>query len=466
MPRLLLINPVNPVNIFSFLNPKKAESNGVVFVPPLGLGYIAAVTPGNWDIELADESVAGCTFPRADLVGITAATAQVPRAYEIARVYRERGIPVVMGGIHVSMRTEEALAYADAVVTGEAEEVWPEVIRDFEAGNMKQVYTGGFVDLTRDIQPRRDLFSPRYRVSSIMTSRGCPFSCDFCTVTIFNGPRLRRRPAEQVIRELKTIPQKFVLFLDDNLIGYSKKDVREAEHLFSRMIEEKTRKKWVGQTSINSLKDLEVLKKAKKAGCMGFFVGVESVNEDVLKRMDKKANLGTGIEFYKACIRNAHKAGIILMGNFVLGYEKDIEEIRKDTFWMGKSDLDIINFAILTPYPGTNIFKRLSRGDRIILKEYPRDWGLYDADHPVSRLDHLGLEEIRQGVLERNRRLYSYPAIIVRFFRSLWKTRSILHSLLALFVNTFWVRRKNIARIDIINHLAQRREYNGRIRED
>jgi radical SAM superfamily enzyme YgiQ (UPF0313 family) len=460
VPKLLLINPVNPVNIFSFLNPKNSKTNGVAFVPPIGLGYIAALTPSDWEVQLQDESIAPFEYEKADLVGISATTGQAPRAYEIAKQYRDRDVPVVMGGIHASLRLEEASQYVDSIVTGEAEEVWCEVLNDFRGGHLKSVYQGGPVDLKKKIFPRRDLFSDRYRVGSIMTSRGCPFNCDFCTVTIFNGSRLRHRPVEDVVEEFGGIKQRFVLFLDDNLIGYSQKDRAYVKELFAEIVRRKIKKKWVCQTSINSLNDESVLSLAKKAGCIGFFVGLESVNEDVLERMEKKANLTTGIQHYGECIRAVHKYGMVIMGNFVLGYEKGIDEIQRDTCWMKKSAIDIVNYSILTPYPGTVLYERLNRENRINCNAYPYDWGLYDADHPVSRMDYLSLEDMYNGIKYRIDLLYSYPSIFYRFIRTILQTRSLLPSLIALFANVFWTRRKNFARLAIIESLMKRAETN------
>jgi len=456
MPRLLLINPINPVNIFSFLKPKFSKNNGVVFVPPIGLGYIAAVTPENWQVSIIDEAVDPFEFEPADLVGITATTGQAPRAYEIADMYRERNIPVVMGGIHVSFRPEEALCHADSIVMGEAEDIWPKVIEDLSGKELKQVYKGAPVDLRQAVLPRRELFSSKYRIGSVMTSRGCPFSCDFCSVTIFNGSQLRRRAIPHVIEELKTIPQRYLLFLDDNLLGYTKVHRKQAKDLFSDMIKQGMRKKWVAQTSINSLADKSVLKLARKAGCIGFFVGMESVNEDVLKRMNKSANLRAGVGSYMDTIRRIHRYGMIVMGNFVLGYERGLEELIRDTDWMKKSPLDIINFAILTPYPGTKIFDRLNKDNRIIKNDFPKDWGYYDADHPVSHMSYLEPGEIYAGIRERFLRLYSYSSIIVRFFRTLIATRNLLPSVVAFLINMFWVRNKNRARLIILKSLISK----------
>lgn len=456
MPKLLLINPINPVNIFSFLKPNFSKTNGVVFVPPIGLGYIAAVTPKNWQVRIIDEAVDPFLYEPADLVGITAATGQAPRAYEIADVYRKRNIPVVMGGIHVSFRPEEALCHADCIVIGEAEDIWSKVIEDLSRKELKGIYRGAPVDLRQEVRPRRELFSRKYRFGSIMTSRGCPFSCDFCIVTIFNGARLRRREIHYVIEELKTIPQKYLLFLDDNLLGYTKEHRKQAKELFLEMTKHRIRKKWVAQTSINSLADKSVLKLARKSGCIGFFVGMESVNEDVLKRMNKWANLRTGVSSYRDCIRKIHKYGMIVMGNFVLGYERGLEEMSRDTYWMKKSPLDIINFAILTPYPGTKIFERLNKENRIIMRDFPGDWGYYDADHPVSQMDFLKSGEIYIGIRERFVSLYSYSSIIARFFRTFFVTRNLLPSVVALLINIFWVRNKNKARLIFLNSFMRK----------
>jgi radical SAM superfamily enzyme YgiQ (UPF0313 family) len=458
VPKLLLINPVNSVNIFSYLNPKNAKTNGVALVPPIGLGYIAALTPEDWDVVIKDESIAPFEYEEADLVGITATTGQAPRAYEISGLYKREGIPVIMGGIHASLQMEEASRYVDCIVTGEAEEIWGEVLSDFSNGHLKPVYRGGPVDLKRNITPRRDLFSNRYRIASIMTSRGCPFNCDFCTVTIFNGSLLRHRPVEDVVEEFANIKQRMILFLDDNLIGYSQNDRAYVKELFAEIVRRKIKKRWVCQTSINSLNDESVLSMASKAGCIGFFVGLESVNEEVLARMEKKANLTTGIGRYEECIRTVHKHGMVIMGNFVLGYERGIDEIKADTYWMRRSSVDIVNFSILTPYPGTVLYDRLKRDGRITLEEYPRDWGLYDADHPVSQMDYLSLEDIYEGIQYRIDLLYSYPAILYRFIRTLVRTRRILPSLIALFTNVFWTRRKNLARLAILESLMKRRK--------
>ena len=180
--KLVLVNPVNPVRTGLTVNKSSR-------FPPIGLGIVAALTPDYWDVVLIDENWDTFAYHDADLVGITAFTASANRAYEIAAIYRERGVPVVMGGIHASMCTEETLRFVDAVVVGEAETVWPKVVADAEDGQLRQVYQGEWADLEGLPHPRRDLFHPDYMFTSVQTSRGCPMDCDFCSVTAFNGAR-------------------------------------------------------------------------------------------------------------------------------------------------------------------------------------------------------------------------------------------------------------------------------------
>jgi len=198
--KLLLINPVNPRKVGLTVNLSSRFQ-------PLGLGIVAAMTPDTWDVEIIDENFEPFIFRKADLVGLTAFTAAVNRAYEIASVYREKDIPTVLGGIHASMLPEEALKYVDTVVSGEAESVWHKILSDFEAGHMQRLYRGEWSDLKDMPKPRRDLFHRGYLFGSIQTSRGCPMNCEFCSVTAFNGSRFRQRPVEDVLDELETISQ-------------------------------------------------------------------------------------------------------------------------------------------------------------------------------------------------------------------------------------------------------------------
>ena len=218
MPRLLLINPSN---IRKGLGNTRATA-----WPPLNLPYLAAATPHHYQIEVFDENIESFEYREADIVGITAYTASAYRAYQISENYRKQGIPTIIGGIHASMMPEEALRFCDSVVIGEAEDVWPRVLEDFEAGSLQRQYKGSWANLEHLPLPRRDILrNDYYHWGSIQTSRGCPMDCTFCSVTAFNGRRFRRRPLDSVIEELEQIPQRMVAIVHDNIIGYGKQDL-------------------------------------------------------------------------------------------------------------------------------------------------------------------------------------------------------------------------------------------------
>ena len=246
--KLLLINPV------SRWRGGLSESTGSTF-PPISLGILAHLTPPDWEVKLIDENYEPYRFEHADVTAITAFTSAAARAYDIADEYRARGIPVIFGGIYASMLPDEALEHADAVVSGEAEKVWPDVMADFEAGSLKKKYQGVCGDLTQTAVPDRSIFHPDYNVTSIQTSRGCPMDCEFCSVTVFNGRVFRQRPAADVVDEMREIEPSYMFIVDDNLVGYGKKSARRAVEIFKRMDELKLGKEWLCQTGLNVADD-------------------------------------------------------------------------------------------------------------------------------------------------------------------------------------------------------------------
>lgn len=423
--KLALINPVNPARVGLTVN------KGSRF-PPISLGIVAALTPDHWQIALIDENWETFEYQEADLVGITAFTASANRAYEIAAIYRERGTPVVMGGIHASMCSDEGQRYVDSVVIGEAEGVWPQVIADFEAGRLQRRYQGTTGTLENAPQPRRDLFHPDYMFASVQTSRGCPMDCEFCSVTAFNGRRYRRRPPEDVLAELETIPQKMLFFVDDNIIGYGKKSREQALALFKGMSERRLEKHWFCQASLNFADDDEVLHWAGRAGCKMVFLGLEAEEGDALTEINKRINLKRGVDSYAGAFRRIQRAGIAVLGAFIFGMDGDTPEKlqRRGQYIMG-AGIDVMQTTVLTPLPGTRLFERYHREGRLLYTNFPDDWFHYDITEVIHRPGKMTPEELAASTDCVNKRLYAKGRLARKALKTLWRTRDMTAAMFA-----------------------------------
>ena len=423
--KLVLVNPVNPARVGLTVNKSSR-------FPPLGLGIIAALTPASWDVTLLDETWEPFSYHQADLVGITAFTATAPRAYEIARLYRSKGVPVVLGGIHASMCTREASQFADCVVTGEAETAWPRVIADLEAGSLKTHYSGNRGELRGHPFPRRDLFNSDYMFASVQTSRGCPMDCNFCSVTAFNGRRYRQRPPAEVLDELSGVSQKMIFFVDDNIIGYGKEAKKGALELFKGMVERKLDKLWFCQASLNFADDEEVLFWAGRAGCKMVFLGLESEVKEALSEVNKQLNLKRQASSYATAFQRIHKAGIAVLGAFIFGMDSDTPaRLEARARYMINSAIDVMQVTHLTPLPGTRLFTRLQEERRLIYTDFPADWSHYDMTQVVHQPENMSAVELAMGILRCNRRIHSWPVMLKKACRTLMTTRNPMATMFA-----------------------------------
>lgn len=437
--RLVLVNPVNPARTGLTVNKSSR-------FPPIGLGIVAALTPAHWKVELQDENWEPFAYRDADLVGITAFTASANRAYEIAAFYRQQGVPVVMGGIHASMCTDEALEFVDAVVVGEAETVWPQVVRDAEAGCLQRIYRGEWGDLTGFSPPRRDLFHPGYVFASVQTSRGCPMDCEFCSVTAFNGRRYRRRPPEEVLDELEGIPQRMLFFVDDNIIGYGHKSREQALALFRGMVERKLDKWWFCQASLNFADDEEVLRWAARAGCKMVFLGLEAEEVDALAEVNKRLNLQRGVDSYEQAFRRIHRAGIAVLGAFIFGLDDDTpEKLRRRAEYMVHSGVDVMQKTFLTPLPGTRLFDQLRDEGRLLYTDFPQDWEHYDMGEAIHQPRQMTPEALTQAMAASDRRIRAWPVLVRKAVRALRETRNPMAAMF-----TWWsnINYRNVSRAD------------------
>jgi radical SAM superfamily enzyme YgiQ (UPF0313 family) len=427
--KLVLINPVNPRKTGLTVNMSSR-------FPPLSLAIVAALTPPDWDVRIIDENFEPFTYVDADLVGLTAFTASVRRAYEIAGFYRERRIPTVLGGIHASMRPEEALQYVDAVVIGEAENTWESVIQDLEAGRMEKIYQGERLDLTEIPPPRRELFHTGYLFGSIQTARGCPMDCEFCSVTAFNGRRYRQRPVENVLDELETITQKRVFFVDDNIIGYGKKAEERAISLFKGITERGIEKDWFCQASMNFGDNEDVLKYAAESGCRMVFLGVEAESDAVLQEVNKSVNIKVK-DSYDEIFRRINHYGIAVLGAFIYGMDSDSPEtLRSRTDYILRSGVDVMQTTYLTPLPGTRLFTRLQNENRLLYSDFPDDWDHYDMTEVTFVPHAMTPEDLKSAMNKASSGLYSKTSIYRKFLKTWRATRS--------FTTAMWAYTSNM----------------------
>jgi radical SAM superfamily enzyme YgiQ (UPF0313 family) len=418
MKKLLLINPVGQKS--GYLMSRFSTFS------PLGLAYVAAITPADWEIKIIDENFQRFEFEKADLVAITAFTSNVNRAYEIAVQYREQGIKVVMGGIHASMIPEEVMQYADTVVIGEVEGVWEKVIHDFERNRLAGMYTGPRIDLENDkTQPRRDLLDANYIWQSVQTSRGCPFNCHFCSVSRYLGKTYRYRKVADVLEELSAIKETYIAFVDDNLIGYSSESVTRAKHLFQGMIERQLGKKWWMQTSINAADDEAAIALAAKAGCMFVFIGFEAIRLDSLKDMKKGINLKTGVDNYKRVVAAFHRHGIGVFGAFIIGNDHETPQYYQELAdYLVHSGIDMFQISILTPLPGTDLMDDIVKDNRLIYNNFPMDWDKYRFSYVVHKPRKIAKETIYAADNYIKNRLYTFPVYPLRLFKSLFRLKN------------------------------------------
>ncbi|MCX6276738.1 MAG: radical SAM protein [Bacteroidetes bacterium] len=426
---LLLVNPANKSGSGFIVNKDTRYQ-------PLSLGIIAALTPPDWKVKIIDENFRDFRFYEADLVGFTAFSSTVSRAYELAKLYREKGIATVIGGIHASMCPDEASLFVDCVVIGEAESVWQKVIHDFENNNLQRIYKGALTSLIKSPKPRRELFHPGYIFASIQTTRGCPMNCDFCSVTAFNGSHYRNRPIDEVLDEMAEIPQRNIFILDDNIVGATAKAQERAIQLFSAMISRGIKKEWIGQASLNVADNEEVLKYAAKSGCRMLFIGIESEREDQLAGANKRLNVKMGVNSYNEVFKKMHKYGIAAIAGFIFGWENDtIELLDHRVKFTRECHADSIQSTLLTPLPGTRLFERMKNEGRLALNNFPDDWKHYGYESLVFNPAFMDRQKMQDYIFKGFNKVYEPSLLKRRMVKTWWRTGS--------FITAYWSYMSN-----------------------
>jgi radical SAM superfamily enzyme YgiQ (UPF0313 family) len=437
--KILLISPERE---------RKKEEAFLFRLSFLNLPYIAAVTPPDVEVRIVDEAFERVNFEeKVDLVGLTAQTPVASRAYEIAKEFRKRGIPVVMGGVHASMLPGEALQHVDAVVIGEAEEVWPNLIEDLRKGQMGRIYVGSdYVDPSNLPLPQRELLNQKFYfpLKLVETTRGCPHQCDFCGVSKFFGFHYRSRPISQIDRELKTLFQKgrvmnpalknllslfsrdlpyflkrrLLYIIDSNVAG----DRRFCLDLISLLKEFDLL--WYGHAPVSVSFDQQLLRGFSESGCIALNIGFESFSTKNLRTMGKGFNQPSR---YAEAVKRIHDQGIGIMGTFIVGLDDDDPGVfQRIIDFCIDNKLDWALTFIMAPYPGTKSFLRLEKEGRI----FSRDWEKYDSLNAVYQPLLMSVEELEKGMRRVWKEVFSLSSIYKRIVKGPW-----IHPLFYLIMN-------------------------------
>lgn len=429
--RLLLVDPYPRDNPYRLT----ASERRAVWFPKLSLPTIAAYTPEHWDVMLVDEAVQDIDFDYpCDMVGLSIMTCYAPRAYEIATEFRKRGRTIVMGGVHPTYCPDEALRYADAIVCGEAEDLWPQLVADYEAGTMQRIYRmTSFPSLERYKSPRVELLSPDSYMTRqcSFTTRGCHFDCEFCSVSPFNGKSTRRRPVDEVVTELRNVQRwirselverlrdeplwtAFVTALrirvgieDGSIIAFVD-DLHNSNRAYCRELWAALKPlkiKWGCQSTLFLADDEEMVKLAAESGCVSVFVGMESLDSDSLEETNKPFNR---VQKFSQEIKMFHDYGIMVNPGIVFGFDSDDESVfERAVDFLTKNQVELAYFNVLTPLPGTALFDRYDKAGRI----FDKDWAKYDGKHVVFQPSRMTPEQLQEGFHWANHQFYSFPSI-------------------------------------------------------
>jgi len=377
-------------------------------LPTLYARKIAAITPKKHKVTLVNERYSKIEYDKSyDIVNINYSTSTAPRAYEIAKKFKDNGTIVVLSGLHASALPEEAKKHADSVLIGWGESSWLQLLEDFENNNLKSVYNPVKYDDSLKIPPT-NVKLPGFVISgAIEATRGCPYKCDFCPeVSISEGSNFYARPVDEVVEEIKALPQKIFNFYDLSLTinpSYTKSLFRKMKNL---------NKHFSCNGNVDVLaKDIELVKLSKEAGCVSWLVGFESFSEQTLEKAGKKMNK---VEEYAQAVENIHKNGMAVIGSFMFGFDTDTKQVFDETLEMIKDlKIDVVDFCVLTPFPGTPIFNRLDSEGRILTK----DWSKYN-ENVVFKPKNMTPEELIRGVRKIYGGYYSILYSVKRVIRS------------------------------------------------
>ncbi|RMH68834.1 MAG: radical SAM protein [Gemmatimonadetes bacterium] len=390
---------------------------------PLQLGVLAALTPPDVEVVLYDDRMETIPYDEpTDLVAITVETFTARRAYEISAEFRQRGVPVIMGGMHPTLIPEDAAPHADAILTGDAEFVWSHVVEDAQRGRLQPRYTADVGRVQPGTPTRRDIFQGKgyLPITLVQFSRGCRFACEFCAVSAYFGQTHLVRNVREVVEEIEAQERRLIFFVDDNLLA----NHAAAKRLFRELIPLKIR--WVSQASIDMTQDRELMQLMVKSGCLGHVVGFESINPPSLRGMKKTPNLATAGEGYAEPIRILKNHGLQIWAAFTLGHDSDtLDSIRRTLDFALHHKFTFAAFNILMPYPNTPLYRRLQAENRLM---YGGKWWV----HPQYRFNYAAFQPAQMTATQLTRACFEARSqfnSISSIFRRAWDFQTNMRSL-------------------------------------
>lgn len=410
---ILLITPENKeINRFR----KKQVNNFIQITMPYLAGFIDET---KYSIHLIDEYNQKIPFKnKFNLIAITVNTSNATHCYEIASKFRSIGCKIVFGGPHSTLMPFEAMSYCDYIIIGEAEDTWPQFLKDFYLNKARKMYKTESVTSLKGIPiARRDLIKGRYFTKgAVFATRGCPYNCSYCNLKQIYSNSFRVRPIDEVIEDVKSMQGRYFVFWDDNFFG----DIEYAKKLMKELA--KLNKRWAAQVTLERCEDEELLKLARESGCIYFFVGLESFSESSLASVNKSIN---NVDTYRRIIQLIHRNGISIQAGIIFGFDTDRKDVFKKTLEESNSlGIDGVTVSILTPLPQTPLYEQLKEENRLVSK----DWTYYNGKTRVAfRPQNMTPEELFDGYMWFRKEFYSIKSIIKRMLVS--KT-NIIHNLI------------------------------------
>ncbi len=381
-------------------------------LPTLQARELAAITPRQYTVSLVNERYSQIDYDTVyDVVLINFVTSTATRAYAIADSFRKKNIPVVLSGFHASGLPEEAKQHADSVLIGRNEQAWITILDDLEQKKLQPFYNAPPYNASQ-VLPETKVKLPGFVMTgAVEATRGCPYRCEFCPETnIQGGASFYKRPIPEVIAEVKTIPQRTLMFYDTSLTI----DPSYAKELFRNM--KGLGKKFFCNGNVDVLaNDVELVRLSREAGCVAWLVGFESICQTTLESIGKKTNR---VDNYAVAVRNIHQNHMVVIGDFMFGFDTDTPTVFTETLeFIKKLDIDVADFSILTPFPGTPLFKKLDEENRILTK----DWNYYNMGHVVFEPKQMTADELRQGVQQMYRGFYTPVYSLQRISKNLFR---------------------------------------------